>query len=182
MKKVGVGSKNEVKIKGVYEAYKFFNINIEIIPIEVKSGVSKQPKTLIETIKGAYNRACNVCQELKDVNECIGIESGIVKLDIINKYVDITIAIILDRENRISVGISPGFEIPMKYIHEIYSKNIELEDIVGKESGIDRIGEKGGFISYLSEGKIDRVELVKYAVIMALIPRLSPIRSTYGFF
>ena len=183
VKKVGIGSKNETKIKGVIEGYKAFGLEVEVIPIEVSSGVSKQPKSLEETVRGAFNRALNTMNILKDqVDETVGIESGIVRIGTLNKYVDITVAVILDRNGNLSLGLSPAFEIPLTYIHEMFSQEIELETIAERVSKIERIGEKGGFIQFLSEGKISREDLVKLAVIMALIPRYSPIKSTYGFY
>ncbi len=176
---VAVGSTNRAKIDGVIEAYKLFNIDIEIVPVKVPSGISHQPKSLEETVKGAVNRALNALKVVENADEAVGIESGLIMMPIINRFIDITIAVIIDRRGRLSAGLSPGFEIPSNFIREIFTNNKELEELAVKVSGIENIGEHGGFISYLTYSKISRKELTKLAVIMALTPRISPIRGMY---
>ena len=176
---VAIGSTNKAKIDGVIEAYKLFNIDVEVIPIKVSSGISHQPKSLEETVKGAVNRALNALKLVENADEAVGIESGLIMMPIINRFIDITVAIIMDRRGRLSAGLSPGFEIPSIFIREIFTSNKELEELAVKVSGIENIGEHGGFISYLTYNKISRKELTKLAVIMALTPRISPIRSMY---
>ena len=178
---VVIGSENRVKIEGTIEAYKLFGIDAEFRNVKVSSGVSKQPKRLEEVVRGAFNRAYNALKSISDASEGVGIESGLMHVPIVNKVIDITVAVIVDKLNRVSIGFSSGFEIPPNFVHELFSKDIELEDLVIKLTGIEDIGEKGGFISYLSNGLIERRELVKQAVIMALIPRICKIKDMYGF-
>ena len=76
--RIAVASKNPVKIQAVNRAFSLYFPAVEIISIEVGSGVSSQPFNE-EIKKGAENRAR---QALKATNAefGIGLEGGIVKL------------------------------------------------------------------------------------------------------
>ena len=178
MIRVAVGSKNPSKIEGVRKAYEYLGIDVEIIPVEARSGVSRQPKSIEETVKGALNRVL-YSRNVVDADEYVGVESGLMYIPYVDRVVDVTVAVIADRNLRISIGLSPAFEIPPDIVRRLYGEDLELEDVVVEISGIENIGEKGGFISYLTGGKYERSELVRQAVLMALTPRLSPIKRMY---
>ena len=57
--KIAVGSKNSAKLKAARTVVNkiFPRDKIKVIAVEVDSGVSKQPKSDDEAIKGAINRA-----------------------------------------------------------------------------------------------------------------------------
>jgi inosine/xanthosine triphosphatase len=55
--KVAVGSKNSAKITAVEEGFQFIQLNAEVLPVDVESGVSSQPFSDEETIRGAIQRA-----------------------------------------------------------------------------------------------------------------------------
>ena len=67
---VAVGSENPVKVKAVKEVMSEIYGNVEIVSYSVDSGVSKQPTSLEEIVKGAINRARNVL--LKNDNAQFG--------------------------------------------------------------------------------------------------------------
>lgn len=72
--RVAVGSKNPAKINAVKEAFKEYQY--EIISVDAESGVSEQPMSDEETIKGAVNRAIQAA-ELGDAEIGIGLEGGV---------------------------------------------------------------------------------------------------------
>jgi inosine/xanthosine triphosphatase len=72
--RVAIGSKNPAKINAVKEAFKDYHC--EIIPIDAQSGVSEQPLSDEETIKGAVNRAIQAA-ELGEADIGIGLEGGV---------------------------------------------------------------------------------------------------------
>ncbi len=178
MMRVAVGSKNPSKIEGVRRAYESFSIEAEVFPVEVESKVSRQPRSLDETVRGALNRAV-AARERVDADEYVGVESGLMYIPYIDRVVDVTVAVICDRMMRITVGLSPAFEVPPDFVRRLYSEDTELEEIVVQLTGIENIGEKGGFISFLTNGKYERSELVRQAVLMALTPRICPIKRMY---
>jgi len=179
--KVAVGSKNPTKIEGVVKAYEFFGIQVEVVPTEVESNVSRQPRSLEETVKGALVRATRALLKVPDAEHGVGVESGLMHIPFLNRIVDVTVAVIADRDGKLTVGLSPAFELPPEIVRKLYGENTELEEVVESITGIESIGEKGGFISYLTDDRYVRSELVRQAVIMALVPRLCPIRQMYGF-
>ncbi len=74
--KILVGSKNNVKVDAVREMIADYPHlkDAEILGVETVSGVSNQPKSLEETVKGAINRAKSV---FTDCDYSFGIESGL---------------------------------------------------------------------------------------------------------
>ncbi|NPA23284.1 MAG: inosine/xanthosine triphosphatase [Crenarchaeota archaeon] len=178
MIRVVVGSKNPSKIEGVKRAYETFNIETEIVPVEAESRVSRQPRSLDETVRGALNRALSAREKI-DGDEYVGVESGLMHIPYIDRIVDVTVAVICDRQLRITVGLSPAFEVPPDFVRRLYGEDLELEDLVVQITGIENIGEKGGFISFLTNGRYERSELVRQAVLMALTPRVCPIKRMY---
>lgn len=75
--KVIVASKNPIKIEAVKEIIKEYKdlANFQVEGIEANSGVSKQPKSLEETVRGAINRAITVFNN--NYIYRFGIESGL---------------------------------------------------------------------------------------------------------
>ncbi|MBB2480912.1 DUF84 family protein [Bacillus sp. APMAM] len=73
---VAIGSKNPAKIHAVELAFKEMNIEVEVQPMDVPSGVSEQPFSDEETIKGAVQRAEN-CLNKKEIDIAIGLEGGV---------------------------------------------------------------------------------------------------------
>ncbi|CAM3968682.1 DUF84 family protein [Mesobacillus thioparans] len=72
--KVAVGSKNPAKINAVKEAFK--ESAFEIVSIDAQSGVSDQPMSDEETIKGAVNRAIEAAEKV-GAEIGIGLEGGV---------------------------------------------------------------------------------------------------------
>ena len=72
--KIIIGSKNPAKITAVKKA--FSDSEVEWIFMDIPSGVSEQPFSDDETIKGAKNRALNALKEGNGVFG-IGLEGGV---------------------------------------------------------------------------------------------------------
>lgn len=72
--RVAVGSKNPAKISAVKEAFKEYKY--EIISVDAESGVSEQPMSDEETIKGAVNRAIQAADR-GEAEIGIGLEGGV---------------------------------------------------------------------------------------------------------
>ena len=169
--KIAAGTTNPSKIKGIERAYKrLLHKDVEVIGVKVESGVSAQPLSLEETIRGAINRAKQAIKEISEADEGVGVEAGFFKL--LDKTFDVQIAVIIDRENHITYGLSPAFQIPPFFVNKVLNEGIELEVVVDNYFGTKNIGIKGGFISILTKNRITREELTELAVAMALIPRI----------
>lgn len=74
--KIAVGTTSEQKLGYLKEVLDEIGINAEIIPTDVKSGVSDQPITEEETQTGSINRARAAFESVEDVDFGIGIEVG----------------------------------------------------------------------------------------------------------
>ncbi|GAA0332773.1 DUF84 family protein [Bacillus carboniphilus] len=72
--RIVVGSKNPAKINAVKNACE--HIRVELIGLDVPSGVSEQPFSDQETLEGAINRAKNA-KEMAQVEIGIGLEGGV---------------------------------------------------------------------------------------------------------
>ena len=155
-------------------AYARLGIPVRAIPVEVPSGVLPQPSTLEETIRGALNRATNALRLVPEAEEGVGIESGLTKLPIMDVYVDVTVAVIVDRGGRASVGLSPAFQVPPTLAEFALRNGKDLSEAVREALGIADIGRREGLIGLLTRGAVVRRDLNEYAVTMALVPRLNP--------
>jgi inosine/xanthosine triphosphatase len=168
--KVIVGSKNPVKIKATQNILEKIYENVEVIGINVESGVPDQPFGKEETIQGAINRAKNAYSD--DFDLSVGIESGLMEIpNSITGYIDLQWCAIFDG-NKISLGVSAGFEYPPLVIEEVL-KGKEVGHVMDKVTGVDNLGQKTGAVSYLSKGMLDRTENTEQCVLTAMIPRMN---------
>lgn len=168
--KVKVGSKNTVKIEAVRETLrdypKFSESKIE--GISVDSGVSDQPKTLKETIDGARNRAEN------SFDECeygFGVESGLMKVPGTKTGImNITVCAIYDGK-QYHVGTAPAFEYPPEVTRLVFEENLNINQAFYRAGLTDnpKLGNEEGVIGVLTKRRMDRKEVTKQAVVMALI-------------
>ncbi|RLE85355.1 MAG: inosine/xanthosine triphosphatase [Thermoprotei archaeon] len=177
--KVLVGSSNPSKIEGVKMGFKRFFKNVEIKGIRVKSGVSSQPLTFEETIKGAVLRGWRALNK-EEGDYGVGIEAGLIRFPgTITGFMDFQVCAIVDVNEEVTLGVGPGFEFPPRAVKEVIEdKAKELGESMARITGIIDIGKNIGAIGWLSKNKMLRDELTSIAVIMALIPRLN--RELYG--
>ncbi|HII60126.1 TPA: inosine/xanthosine triphosphatase [Methanocaldococcus jannaschii] len=164
---VAVGSTNPVKIEAVKEGFEKVLGAVEVIGVDVISGVSSHPIGLEETYLGALNRAKNAFEKVQ-CTYAVGIEAGLIKVG--EHYIDIHICVVFDGVNE-TVGLSQGFEYP-KIVAEKVLEGIEGGKIAEEISGIKDIGKNIGLIGYLTDNNITRKDLCRESVIMALIPRM----------
>lgn len=165
--KVLIGTKNPGKIEGAREAFKNYFDDFDMDGIPVLSDVSEEPINN-EIYEGARNRVNNLMKYAKefglDAEYFLGVESGITNL--LGKWVIISIAVIKDKNGYESWGTSPAFPVPDKYVEEIISTDLgKVMDKIFEQNDL-RSG-KGG-ISFVTNGIISRIDLIREAFIMAL--------------
>jgi inosine/xanthosine triphosphatase len=170
--KILVGSKNPVKVSSVEEAFKNYFPNIEVMGIEVASGVSNQPIG-DETFAGAKNRAfalkqINVEQNL-NADFFVGIEGGIIKL--YEKWFAFGCMCVVDKEGNIGFGSSPQFELPPKVVEKLLS-GIELGEVMDQIQNEENTKQKHGAIGYFTNGVMNRKELYIEGLKVAVVPFL----------
>ncbi|MDP2038113.1 MAG: inosine/xanthosine triphosphatase [Ignavibacteria bacterium] len=170
--KILVGSKNPVKVASVEEAFQNYFKEIEVIGIEVDSGVSHQPVGE-ETFTGAKNRAL----ALKHINAegnlaayfFVGIEGGIIKL--YEKWFAFGCICIIDSEDNVGFGSSPQFELPQSVIEKLLA-GIELGEVMDEIQNQENTKQKHGAIGYFTNGVMNRKELYIEGLKVAIVPFL----------
>jgi inosine/xanthosine triphosphatase len=168
--KILVGSKNPVKLKAVEETFLLYFESNEVVGIEVESGVSDQPINE-ETYKGAKTRAKKLFELNKEkkinFDFFVGIEGGIQQT--YNKWFAFGCMCIMDKDGKTSFGTSAHFELPeiiTKQLLERKELGHVMDDIMQQEN----TKQRGGAISYFTNGRMDRRELYIPGLISALVP------------
>jgi len=168
--RVAVGSLNKSKIRGVEKAFKIFYPEAVIMGVDVK-GLEPQPIGFDMILRNSVYRASKAL-EISDTDLGVSVEAGLIGL--VDRWFDIHVAVIIDREKKITYGLSSGFEIPKNFVEKIFNKEAsELEELVNRYYNVSNAGEIGGFIRFLSREIITREDLVFNATLMALIPRIN---------
>ncbi|MEM2251223.1 MAG: inosine/xanthosine triphosphatase [Candidatus Hadarchaeales archaeon] len=167
---VAVGSKNRTKIKATERAFRKAFGRVRVESVEIDSGISPQPMTAAEAVKGAMNRAKKAIK-LLDADFGVGIEGGAVRL--CGRWFTTGFVAIVNREGKISIGTSGWFECPGKVVKEL-KRGIELGEVMERLTGEKKIKEGKGAIGIFTKGHVDRTALYEHGVWMALCKFLSP--------
>lgn len=164
---VHVGTDNPVKVRAVRTVLASLEMRARVRASPVSTKVPEQPFDE-EALQGAINRARAA---LGDGDFGVGIEAGLLSAPIIDDYVDVQYAAIVDRSGRLTVGQGPGFTYPGKVVARVKSGST-VGEAMARLTGIKDIGSKQGAIGYLTEGRLDRERLTESAVLMAMVPRI----------
>lgn len=167
---ISIGSKNPQKILAAKEGLEkyFQEENMSFIGLEVISGVSEQPFSLVEMLIGATNRAKGAYQ--KSLSKLsVGFESGIEKIDAFG-YVNFCVCALYDGKDTYQ-GISPGFKFPDKFVEEIKNKNVDMSQAlfnlgVTKDK---KIGYTKGYVGMMTKDVSSRKEYMIQALNMAMM-------------
>ncbi|RXT04870.1 inosine/xanthosine triphosphatase [Ammoniphilus sp. CFH 90114] len=163
MLRIAVGSQNPAKLEAVRNAYHIMGRSIELVGLEVPSGVSSQPKSDEETIHGALNRARAALLETNS-DYGIGLEGGIAETPygmflcnwgaIASRSGEYGVAgglrILLPEE--VAIGIRQGKE---------------LGDVIDEWAGGKDIKKKEGTIGILTQNHITRSKMFQDVVMCA---------------
>ena len=122
--KIAVGSKNPTKINAVKEAFQkvFPNETWIIEGIEVGSGVSDQPMSINESIRGARNRAKRAIKKL-NADFGVGLEGGLHKIG--KRWFDSGWMIVVNKKGEEGMGSSIWMQSPNKMMEHVF-KGLEL--------------------------------------------------------
>lgn len=168
--KIVVASENPVKLKAVESGFRAFFEGCEVEGIQASSGVSNQPLTEEETLEGARNRVMEARRLITDAEFWVGIEGGI-------QAVDTGLAafawIVISSAGKKGEARTATFMLPGKISHLI-AGGLELgtaNDLIFSKSNSK---QKNGAVGLLTHNIIDRTDLYRDAVILALIPFINP--------
>ncbi len=167
---VAVGSKNPTKVEATRRVFRRAFGRVKVIGLEVNSGVSPQPMSASESIRGAINRAKRAI-EISRADFGVGIEGGTARL--CGRWFTAGFVAVIGRDGRISLGTSGWFECPAKVVEEM-KKGRELAEVIGELTGRKDVKEGEGAIGIFTRGHVSRTNLYEHGVWMALCRFLSP--------
>ena len=170
--RIAVGSSNRIKIEATEEAFEHFYKNVVVVSVTIDN-LQVQPITLHGTVNGAVTRARKAIEKIEDADLGVGIEAGLMEIPAINTYLNVQFAVVVDRNNKLTIGSSPGFQLPAEVAKMVLIERIEVDKAVEFLFGIKDIGEKRGIIDLMTKGATSRKELITNALIMAIAPRIS---------
>jgi inosine/xanthosine triphosphatase len=166
--KIVVASENPVKIEAVQRGFArmFPDSPLELKGVSVPSGVSDQPMTDEETLRGAKNRAFNARQAVPSADYWIGIEGGVHETG--DAFLVFAWAFILSQD-RNGYARSGAFVLPDE-VARLVCNGIELGDADDAVFGRDNSKQANGAVGLLTNDIIDRAEYYAHTVVLALIP------------
>jgi inosine/xanthosine triphosphatase len=171
MKKVLVASQNPVKIEAVGEALSaVLNQELQLEGVSVESGVSDQPMSDEETLRGASNRVNRAQDRYPGYDFYVGLEGGVEE----SPWGLMAFAwIVIRSDGTTGQARTAGFFLPprvAKLVHEGY----ELGDADDMVFGQKNSKQQSGAVGLLTNNQITRKTLYLPAVQLAFIPFMNP--------
>ena len=160
--RIHVGTTNPVKLSAARKAVAAFHKRAAISGVAVDSGVSAQPISLGEIVRGATSRAE---RSRGDADLAIGIESGIFKVGA--RTFGVTIAAVTDG-TRSALGGSPFLEMPREAVEMVLKGEDELGEALAKLYDIPNPAKGAGAVGVLTRGRVTRRTATELAVVMAM--------------
>ncbi len=175
--KVGVWSKNPVKIGAVKKVFEWLGTKVEIVSFDAPSGISDQPLTREETIQGAFNRAQWILQNHPEVDLALGLEGWVEDIETpAGKRMFLqgwTVAI--DKDGKVGIGAGNYVELP-DIIAQGLRQGHELGPLMDNLLWTKGIKHWSWTVGLLTNGYLDRTEAFALQVIMALSKWISKLR------
>ncbi len=166
---VGVFTRNRGKVLGVEKAFRMYfdEVAVESVYSDMLKLV-KQPRSVVEALKGAVKRA-EYCHGLERFDYSVGLEGGVDRVCVgpLDVYIAFHVAYVLDRYGKGSIGLSSCYQVPNQYIDDILRD--EMASVLARLTGSMESRQEIGFIGYLSNSLLTRVDLAYEAVRNALI-------------
>jgi len=112
--------------------------------VKVETAVPPQPLSLRETLIGAIERGEETLKVVDEADYGVGLESGFIEADYtITGYLNTQICVIIDRDGKMTIGVSSAFEFPSEVVEKVVKREVgESEEVMEKITGVERIGEK----------------------------------------
>lgn len=172
-KKIIIASENPVKINAALEGFKlvFPKHNFEARGLSVSSGVSDQPSTERETLRGAINRADNAFKKDSSANFWTGMEGGIVDKN--NEMTTFAWIVIKSNLGQISKTRTGNILVPPK-IADLVRQGKELGHATDAIIGTSNIKQKSGIVGMLTNNLISRTDFYIHTIILGLAPFNNP--------
>lgn len=169
---VVIASNNPVKVQAVKIGFERMlpGQTFEFQKVSVSSGVSDQPFTDEETLRGACNRTASAMQISPHADYWVGVEGGVEDLD---EGMTAFAWIVVRSKNTLGKGRTGTFFLPPA-VTELIHQGKELGEADDIVFGRTNSKQENGAVGLLSGNVIDRAKLYEQAVILALIPFKNP--------
>jgi inosine/xanthosine triphosphatase len=164
--KVAVGSENPVKINAVKRAFKLVwdQEKLQVNGLKVSSGVSEQPMSDKESIKGATLRAKRAIKIAK-ADYGIGLEGGLQKIG--KLWFDCGWCVVVDKNGTVGIGSSARIQTPEK-IMELIRKGKELGEANDILFNTKYSKRRQGHFGLMTKGVVTRTDAYKDSIVLAL--------------
>lgn len=172
MKRIVVGSTNPTKIDSTRAAFEAVwpDETFEVTGVKVKSGVSEQPMSFDETIRGAKNRA-RAAMLLNPADFAVGLEAGVENMS--QGWFDSGWCAVLDSSGSFGIGSSPVLSMPDAMMEQILSGK-ELGQVVDEMTDRSNVKHQEGFFGIVTNGAITRSNAFEYGIAFALARFVRP--------
>ncbi|MCC6563538.1 inosine/xanthosine triphosphatase [Candidatus Uhrbacteria bacterium] len=169
MKKIVVGSKNQLKIDAGVDGFRkmFPDEPCEGFGVSAASGVSDQPKGEEETFTGALNRAQNSLKEMPEADFGVGIEGGIEERN--GEMLAYAWIVVCSKDGKIGKGRSSTFILPPP-VAELIRQGKELGEADDIVFGRTNSKQANGAVGLLTGDVIVRRGYYTEASVLAWIP------------
>ncbi len=164
-----VASRNPVKIDAVKKAFssQFPSASLELIPVDVESGVGKQPDSDQETRQGARNRVKEARRERPDADFWVGLEGGTESVD--DQLMAFAWMAVRGRNGKIGEARSVTLPLPPA-VKELVDSGLELGEANDRVFSTVNSKQRGGAFGLLTDGRFTREFIYCQTLIFALIP------------
>ena len=163
---IAVGSMNPVKVQAVRDGAMPMLGEVNVVGVNVESGVSAQPFGDEEMIAGATQRARAALHAQADAIYGVGLEGGCSELR--EGLFASAWCVVVDRADNTGLASTGHFQLPPR-VAELVRGGMELghaDDIV---FGRSNSKQQEGSIGLLTHGKFTRAQFYASAVMMAFI-------------
>ena len=151
-----VGSANPVKVAATRQAFaEVYGDAVAIDTTTVPSGVSDQPMTTEETLRGAINRA-DRARRTRDAEFGVGLEGGLT--EVAGRWYCIGWTAITDWAGGVWSAPTAGTPVPSDVMNLILGEGMELGDAEDKVFGRINSKQNGGLIGIITDERVSRMD------------------------
>lgn len=162
MTNVKVATLNQIKIEAIKTAFERHFIDVDVKAFEVCSGVPEQP-TNNSVFEGAEHRIKELKEVCGDYDYLVSCESGLINQS--GHWFNVQVVLVESADGKKGFGVSPGYEVPSRYIGEILETNISML--------FKRIFKNCGGTRVLTKNQFTRKALIQLGTSMALVSVLN---------
>lgn len=172
--KIVVASRNPVKIDAAQRAFasSFPDAVVEMLSVDVRSGVSDQPNSDEETRRGARTRAMNANKAEPGADFWVGMEGGIEVID--GQLMAFAWMAVQGAAENIGEARSVTLPLPPA-VKELVDGGLELGDANDKVFATTNSKQGGGAYGLLTNGLFTRESVYYQTLIIALTPFVNPL-------